>query len=48
MIDGLIQTRGKGVVPDPQLATAAANLNHPNSNDEMAQHMAAFFQKARA
>lgn len=47
-VDGLIQTRGKGVVPDHQLAEAAANLNQPNSNAEMAQHMAAFFQKVRA
>ncbi len=47
-IDGLIQSRGKGVVPDHQLAEAAANLNQPNSNAEMARHMAAFFQKVRA
>ncbi len=47
-IDGLIQSRGKGVVPDHQLAEAAANLNRPNSNGEMAQHVATFFQKVRA
>ncbi|WP_050931453.1 type 1 glutamine amidotransferase [Aestuariivita boseongensis] len=47
-IDGLIRTRGKGVVPDEQLAEAAANLNHPTHNADIAAHMAAFFQKERA
>ena len=47
-IDGLIKGRGKGVVPDRQLAEAAANLNGPTQNAEIAAHVAAFFQKVRA
>lgn len=47
-IDGLIQSRGKGVVPDHQLAEAAVNLNRPNSNGEIAQHVAKFFHRVRA
>ncbi|MCE8007969.1 type 1 glutamine amidotransferase [Aestuariivita sp.] len=47
-IDGLIKGRGKGVVPDTQLAEAAANLNGPTQNAEMAAFMAEFFKKARA
>ncbi|MCB1343427.1 MAG: type 1 glutamine amidotransferase [Pseudooceanicola sp.] len=47
-IGGLIRTRGKGVVPDAQLAAATANLNVPVDNDEFARAMADFFRKARA
>lgn len=47
-IDGLIKGRGRGVVPDDQLAQAAATLNAPTDNNEMAAHIAAFFQRARA
>ena len=47
-IDGLIQTRGKGVVPDTQLATASASLSQPIDNANIAAHMAEFFKsKAR-
>ncbi|MFY9209677.1 MAG: type 1 glutamine amidotransferase [Aestuariivita sp.] len=47
-VDGLIKGRGKGVVPDHQLEAAAANLNGPTNNAEMAAHVAAFFKQARA
>ncbi len=47
-IDGLIQGRGKGVVPDKQLAEAAANLNAPTHNADIADHVVAFFQKRGA
>jgi GMP synthase (glutamine-hydrolysing) len=47
-IDGLIRTRGPGVVPDDQLAHASANLGAPVDNAEMAKHMVAVFKKARA
>lgn len=47
-VDGLIKGRGKGVVPDHQLAEAAANLNGPTHNADMAAEIAAFFQKVRA
>jgi GMP synthase (glutamine-hydrolysing) len=48
-IDGLIRTRGKGVVPDDQLATATAKLSEPLDNSDIATHMAQFFKsKARA
>lgn len=47
-IDGLIRTRGKGVVPEEQLAVAAARLDNPTENDRIARHMAAFFKKERA
>lgn len=47
-IEGLINTRGKGVVPDHQLQEAAANLNQPTHNADIAAFMAAFFQKERA
>jgi len=47
-IDGLIQGRGKGVVPEEQLREAAANLNAPTDNASIAAHIAAFFQRASA
>lgn len=47
-IDGLIRTRGKGVVPDNQLEAASATLPHPTNNADIADHMAQFFKsKAR-
>lgn len=47
-IDGLIKTRGKGVVPDHQLEAASATLFGPNNNADIADRMAAFFKKERA
>ena len=48
-IDGLIQNRGKGVVPDAQLAQASTDLPRPNDNAQVAAQMADFFKsKARA
>lgn len=48
-IDGLIRTRGKGVVPDNQLEAANSALSLPVNNTDIAAHMAQFFKsKARA
>ncbi|SCZ54735.1 GMP synthase (glutamine-hydrolysing) [Epibacterium ulvae] len=46
-IDGLIQNRGKGVVPDPLLARAQDRLNKPTDNARFAKEIASFFQSAR-
>ncbi len=46
-ISGLIDTRGKGVVPDPLLSAAKARLDVPNNNPDMGDHIAAFFKKER-
>lgn len=48
-VDGLIRTRGRGVVPDHLLEQAAAGLNDgPVAYDAIAAHMVDFFSKARA
>lgn len=47
-IKGLIDTRGKGVVPEAQLDQATAKLGQPNDSSTIAQQMAAFFMKERA
>lgn len=48
-IDGLIRTRGKGVVPNDQLEAAGATLPLPTHNADIANLMAQFFKsKARA
>lgn len=46
-IDGLIKTRGKGVVPDAQLAEASENLGAPLNNSDIADEMATFFKKTQ-
>jgi GMP synthase-like glutamine amidotransferase len=46
-IDGLIRTRGKGVVPDHQLEQASAALGGPIDNDKIADKMATFFKENR-
>ncbi len=46
-IDGLIKTRGKGVVPDLQLEQATAALGGPIDNHKIADQMAAFFKDSR-
>jgi len=48
VIDGLIRTRGKGVVPDAHLEAATATLALPTDSTDIADHMAQFFKsKAR-
>lgn len=47
-ISGLIEHRGKGVVPDDQLAAATARLNAPLDNQKVAKQMIEFFTKERA
>ena len=44
-IEGLINTRGKGVVPDSQLKAATKELGAPLNNADIAAEMAAFFKK---
>ena len=44
-IGGLVQHRGKGVVPDDQLAQAHANLNKPDDNARIAAQIARFFKE---
>jgi len=46
-IGGLIDTRGRGAVPDPLLDAAKARLELPNNNTDMANHIAQFFKKER-
>ena len=46
-VDGLIQTRGKGVVPDDVLADASARLDTPLQDQTMAAQIAAFFKAPR-
>ena len=46
-VDGLMRTRGKGVVPDDLLAAAALRLTEPNQNQTMANQIAAFFLQPR-
>ena len=48
-VDGLIKTRGKGVVPDARLEAATAELTKPLNSNDIAARMAQFFKsKARA
>lgn len=41
----LIEVRGKGVVPEPALATAAAKLDQPTDSARVGDDMAAFFKQ---
>ncbi|NBE06352.1 type 1 glutamine amidotransferase [Paragemmobacter ruber] len=47
-VDGLMKTRGKGVVPDAVMAEAATRLSLPLQDKTMAARIAAFFKKPRA
>ena len=47
-VDGLIRTRGKGVVPDEQLARAADTLDAPLDDGRIARFMAEFLKKERS
>lgn len=46
-IDGLMQTRGKGLVPDEVMAAAAKRLSDPIQDQTMAAKIAAFFKAKR-
>lgn len=47
-VDGLMQTRGKGVVPDELMASAAKRLDQPLHDKSMAARIAAFFKAPRS
>lgn len=47
-VDGLMKTRGKGVVPDSLMAQATARLDRPLDDKTMAARIAAFFKAPRA
>ncbi len=46
-VDGLMKTRGKGVVPDDLMAQAADRLSAPLQDKTMAARIAAFFKAPR-
>jgi GMP synthase-like glutamine amidotransferase len=46
-IQGLMDTRGKGRVPDALMAAAARRLGRPNASDRMADRIAEFFKQPR-
>ena len=46
-VDGLMKTRGPGLVPDPLLAAATARLDMPLQTQTMAAQIAAFFKQPR-
>jgi GMP synthase-like glutamine amidotransferase len=43
-LDGLMRTRGPGLVPDDLMAKARARLNQPNDSGRMARRIAQFFK----
>ncbi|MCB2129837.1 MAG: type 1 glutamine amidotransferase [Rhodobacteraceae bacterium] len=47
-IDGLMTTRGKGVVPDEVIESARARFNGANSSAAIADRIAGFFLKTRS
>ena len=46
-IDGLMRTRGKGLVPDALMDAARQRFDEPNSSRNMADQIADFFKKPR-
>ena len=46
--DGLMKTRGKGLVPEAAMAAASARLAEPIQDRTMAARIAAFFKEPRA
>lgn len=44
-IDGLIRTRGRGVVPEDQLEAATATLDEPTDNARLARQIGRFFRE---
>lgn len=47
-VDGLMKTRGKGLVPEAVMAAAAERLSDPIQDKTMAARIAAFFKEHRA
>jgi len=47
-VDGLMKTRGKGLVPDEVMAEAATKLGAPLQDKSMAAQIAAFFKAPRS
>lgn len=47
-VDGLMQTRGKGLVPEEVMAAATLRLDKPLQDKTMAGRIAAFFKEPRA
>jgi GMP synthase-like glutamine amidotransferase len=47
-IEGLIETRGRGRVPDDLMDAALARMGKPNAASRMADQIADFFKKPRA
>ena len=47
-VDGLMRTRGPGLVPDALMAAARARLDEPLADRSMAAQIAAFFKQPRA
>ncbi len=47
-VSGLIETRGKGLVPDPLLDTARGRMGGKRDSDLMADRIAAFFRTSMA
>ncbi|WP_170475839.1 type 1 glutamine amidotransferase [Ruegeria arenilitoris] len=47
-IQGLIETRGKGLVPDELMIAATNRAGGPDDNAKIGQHMASFLKKVRA
>jgi GMP synthase-like glutamine amidotransferase len=47
-VDGLMRTRGPGLVPDDLMANARARLDDPIQDRSMAAQIAAFFKQPRA
>ena len=46
-VAGLMQTRGKGLVPDDLMAAAGQRLGAPNSSSAIADRIADFFKLPR-
>jgi GMP synthase-like glutamine amidotransferase len=46
-VEGLMDTRGKGVVPDPLMQAARARLGQPNQSQAIAERIATFFLQPR-
>jgi GMP synthase (glutamine-hydrolysing) len=46
-IEGLMRTRGKGLVPDALMADATRRLSLPIDDHTMADQIAAFFEMTR-
>lgn len=46
-VDGLMQTRGKGIVPDDLMAEAGARLGSPIDDQEIARRIGEFFRHPR-